>query len=117
VSKAPALARPASTRMGSATGILSIAREDVDQAKDVLKTFQHSCPAPRGKGIADGAYRVQRKDKDGSKIDVGHRSFGSRSSASATKSSWCNRALSVPDHDKISLSREDKTSRLKALLK
>jgi hypothetical protein len=74
--------------------ILSIARQDADQAKDLLKTFGKLQGATEEKGIADGAYRVQRKDKDGSKLE------------------WV-----IARSGKSVFGVGDKTARLKALLK
>src|SRR5262245_42596713 len=49
--------------------VLSIVRDDVDQAKDVLKTFGKLRGATEEKGIGDGAYRLVVQDKDGSKLE------------------------------------------------
>ena len=97
--------------------ILSVAREDADQAKDVLKTFGKLPGAAEEKGIADGAYRVQRKDKDGSKIEWVIARLGKSVFGVGDEEFVVQPGMSVPDHDKICLSREDKTARLKALLK
>jgi len=97
--------------------VLSIVRDDVDQAKDVLKTFGKLRGATEEKGIGDGAYRLLVQDKDGSKLEwlvarAGKSVFGVGDEEFLVQS-----GMPPADHDKICLSREDKATRLKALLK
>jgi hypothetical protein len=49
--------------------VLSIARDDVDQAKDVMKTFALIRGATEQKGIADAAWHVMLADTEGVKIE------------------------------------------------
>jgi hypothetical protein len=97
--------------------VLSVARDDADQAKDVLKTFGKIHGATEEKGIGDAAYRVQQKDKDGSKLEWVIARSGKSVLGIGDEEFVVQPGMSAADHDKICLSREDKTARLKALLK
>jgi hypothetical protein len=97
--------------------VLSIVRDDSDQAKDTLKTFGKLHGATEEKGIGDGAYRVLQKDKDGSKLEWVIARSGKSVVGVGDEEYVVEPAMSGADHDKICLSREDKTTRLKAFLK
>ena len=97
--------------------VLSIFRGDLDQAKDVLKTFGKVRGASEEKGVAEGAYRVVLSEKDGSKIEwvIGRSAWfvmGVGDEEFAVQP-----GMTPAEHDRICLSREEKITRLKALLK
>ena len=77
--------------------VLSIVRDDVDQAKDVLKTFSKLRGATEEKGIGDGAYRLVVAGQGRQQARMGRRAAGQdRLSAWATKSSSCSPACRPP---------------------
>src|SRR5258708_33334632 len=49
--------------------VLSVVRDDVDQAKDVIKTVSKLRGATEEKGPYDSGYHVMLQDKDGSKLE------------------------------------------------
>jgi hypothetical protein len=97
--------------------VLSIVRDDVDQAKDVLKTFGKLRGATEDKSIGDGAYRLVVQDKDGSKLEWIIGRAGKTILGVGDEEFLVQPGMPAAEHDKICLSREDKASRLKALLK
>jgi hypothetical protein len=97
--------------------ILSIARDDVDQAKDALKTFARIRGAAEEKGIGDGAYRVVLQDKQAGKLEwfvarVGKAVLGVGDEEYAVQA-----GSTAAEHDKVCLSKDEKLARLKALVK
>jgi len=97
--------------------VLSIARDDVDQAKDVLKTFSRLRGAVEEKGIADGGHRVLVQEKDGSKLEWVVARSGKTVLGIGDEEFVVQPGMATADHDKICLTREEKTTRLKAMLK
>ena len=96
---------------------LSITRDDVDQAKEVLKTFGNVRGAREEKGIGDGAYRVVLKDKEGGKLEWVVARSGKWIVGIGDEEFIVQPAMAPTEHDKICLSRQDKTNSLKTLLK
>jgi uncharacterized protein DUF6599 len=97
--------------------ILSIVRDDVDQAKDTLKTFARIRGASDEKGIGDGAHRVLLQDKDGSKLEWIVARAGKAVVGVGDEEFLVQPGMPAAEHDKICLSREEKALRLKALVK
>ncbi len=97
--------------------VLSIARDDVDQAKDVLKTFGKVRGAAEEKGMGDGGYRVVLQDKDGSKIEWVVARSAKAIFGVGDEEFVVQPGLPPAEHDKICLTRDEKNARLKALLK
>jgi hypothetical protein len=82
-----------------------------------LKTFSKLHGAAEEKGVGDAAYHLQQKDKDGSKLEWIIARSGKWVLGIGDEEFVVQPGMSAPDHDKICLSREDKSARLKALLK
>jgi Family of unknown function (DUF6599) len=96
---------------------LSIVRDDVDQAKDVLKTFGKLRGAVEEKGLGDGGYRFTLADKDGTKLEWVVARSGSSILGVGDEEYVINPGMTPAERDKISLPLDDKRTRLKALLK
>jgi hypothetical protein len=97
--------------------VLSIVRDDVDQAKDVLKTFSKLRGATEEKGVGDGAYRLLVQNKDGTKLEWVVARKDKSIFGVGDEEFLVQPGMPPADHDKICLTRDDKTARLKALLK
>ena len=97
--------------------ILSIARDDVDQAKDVLKTFSRVRGATEEKGMGDGGYRVLLHDKDGSKLEWVIARSGKSILGVGDEEFVVQPRMPPAEHDKICLTKDEKVTHLKALLK
>jgi hypothetical protein len=96
--------------------VLSITRDDVDQAKDVLKTFSKVRGSREEKGIGEDAYRVVLKDKDGGKLEWVVARSGKRIVGIGDEEFIVQPAMARAQRQKICLSREDKASHLKTML-
>jgi hypothetical protein len=97
--------------------VLSIARDDVDQAKDVMKTFARIRGATEEKGIGDGGWHVMLADNEGVKLEwviarSGKELFGVGDEQYVTGS-----GMTTSEHDAVCLTREQKVARLRAILK
>src|SRR6185436_13879514 len=89
--------------------VLSIVRDDVDQAKDVLKTFSKLRGATEEKGVGDGAYRLVIQNKDGSKLEWVVARKDKSIFVVGDEEFLLQPGMPPADHDKICLTREDKT--------
>jgi hypothetical protein len=97
--------------------VLSIARDDVDQAKDVIKTFSRLRGATERKGIGDGAWHVMLADTDGAKLEwviarSGKALLGVGDEAFVTRP-----GMTASEHDAMCLTHDEKIARLRAMLK
>jgi hypothetical protein len=97
--------------------VLSIVRDDVDQAKDVLKTFARLRGAAEEKGIGDGAHHIVLQEKDGTKLEWIVARVGKNVMGVGDEEFVVRPGMSSSEHDKACLSREEKVARLKALTK
>lgn len=97
--------------------ILAISKADPDQAKDVLKSFGKKKGATEEKGIGEGGLRFTHAEKDGDPkaewivarkgkvvVGIGDEAFAQKPGAPPA------------ENDKVSLSRDDKQKKLRALL-
>jgi len=97
--------------------VLAIVRDDIDQAKDVLKTFSKARGASEDKGIGEGAYRLMHQDKDGSKLEWIVARAGKSVFGVGDEEYIVQPHMPQGEHDKVCLSREEKAAKLKALAK
>jgi len=93
--------------------ILSIVRDDVDQAKDAFKTFARQRGAVEERGIGDGAYRFV---SHGSKLEWIVARAGKTVLGIGDEEYVVPLSMPAAEREKICLSKEDKVTRLKALL-
>jgi hypothetical protein len=95
---------------------LVIARDDQDQAKDVIRTFAKTKGAQEEKSAGDGGVRLMVQDGEGAPtaewllaragnlvVGVGDESLALTAGQTAA------------EHDKVSLSKDDKIKKLKAM--
>jgi hypothetical protein len=97
--------------------ILSIVRDDVDQAKDVIKAFGRLRGASEERGIGDAAHRVVMQDKDGTKLEWVIARAGKTVLGVGDEEYAVQPGMTLAEHDKICLTKDDKIARLKALVK
>lgn len=97
--------------------VVSIVRDDVDQAKDVLKTFAKKKGATEEKGIGEGATHVMLADKDGPKLEWVLARAGKQVVGVGDESFAVKEGMTPSEHDKACLSRDEKLAKLRALLK
>jgi len=97
--------------------VLSIVRDDVDQAKDVLKTFGKLRGSAEEKGVGEGAHRVMLQDKDGSKLEWIVARVGKNVLGIGDEELVVQPGMNAGERDKISLTRDEKVARLKSLAK
>ncbi len=96
--------------------VLAIAKADTDQAKDVLKSFAKLRGATDEKGVGEGAVRFTFVEKEGDpKAEWIVARKGATVLGLGDESFALQAGESQADHDKVSLSREDKQKRLRAL--
>jgi hypothetical protein len=96
--------------------VLSLVRDDVDQAKDVLKTFGKVKGASEEKGLAEHAYHLFIT-KEGAKVEWVIARAGKVVMGIGDEEYAVKQGMSPADRDKLCLTREDKVARLRALLK
>jgi len=96
--------------------VLSLVRDDVDQAKDVLKTFGKVKGASEEKGLAEHAYHLLLQ-KDGTKIEWVIARAGKAVMGIGDEEYVIKQGMGPPEREKLSLTREEKVARLRALLK
>lgn len=96
--------------------IVSFTRGDADQAKDVLKTFAKLKGATEEKGLGDGAVHVMLGEKDGPKIEWLLARSGSQVLGIGDEVHVLTAEMAPAEQAKLSLSREEKSARLKGLL-
>jgi hypothetical protein len=97
--------------------VLSMVRDDVDQAKDALKPFSRVRGAVDEKGIGDGAYRVTLQDKQGSKLEWVVARAGKAVLGVGDEEYVLPPGVAAAEREKLCLPKEDKLARLKALVK
>jgi hypothetical protein len=97
--------------------VLSIVRDDVEQAKDALKTFARIRGATEEKGIGDGAYRVVLQDKQGSKLEWMVARSGKAVVGVGDEEYVVPPGITAAEREKVCLGKDDKLARLKALVK
>lgn len=93
--------------------VLSIVREDEHQAKDVLTSLAKREGAARVKDLGDGAVRLMQGDARSEWVfaQKGSQIFGIGDEESVLKD-----GMSSAEHDEVSLSKDDKLGRLRALV-
>ncbi|HTN82191.1 MAG TPA: DUF6599 family protein [Sorangium sp.] len=96
--------------------VLSVVRGDVDQAKDVLSTLAKLPGAAREKGIGDGAVRLMHKEGDSPATEwifarADKTVYGVGDEARVLRS-----GMTADEHAKMTLTKEEKTARLKKLV-
>ena len=97
--------------------VVSITRNDADQAKDVFQSIAKRKGATREKeAIGDGALRLMAGEKDSARVEwivarSGKQIFGVGDESLAVKSE-----MPAADHDKICLTREQKQALVKSML-
>ena len=96
--------------------VLSLVRDDVDQAKDVLKTFGKVKGAAEEKGIGEHAYHLF-VTKDGAKVEWIVARSGKTVMGIGDEEYVVKQGMPPAEREKVSLSREEKSARLRALLK
>jgi hypothetical protein len=97
--------------------VLSVVRDDVDQAKDVIKTFSKLHGATEEKGPYDSGYHLMLQDKDGSKLEWVVARAGKNVVGIGDEEFIVQPGMTTSEHDKICLSKDEKLTRLKALAK
>ncbi|HEY3593638.1 MAG TPA: DUF6599 family protein [Polyangiaceae bacterium] len=97
--------------------ILSIAKDDIDQAKDALKTFARQRGAVEEKGIGDGAYRVVLQDKQAGKLEWIVARAGKAVLGVGDEEYAVQQGMTNAERDKVCLPKDDKIAHLKALVK
>jgi hypothetical protein len=96
--------------------LASLARADVDQAKDVLATFARQPGATKEKGIAEGAVRLVQKDGGGPAVEWIFARWGKRVLGIADEPRVIRPTMTPEDQAKVSLPRDEKVSLLKKTL-
>ncbi len=96
--------------------ILSIVRDDEPQAKDVLTSILKRDGAKRLKDVGDGAARLMVGDPDGPRSEWLVARKGSWIVGVGDEATAAKPGMSASDRDAVNLSREDKLTRLRALL-
>ncbi len=93
--------------------VLSIVRDDEHQAKDVLSSLAKREGAARVKDLGDGAVRLMQGDARSEWVfgQKGSQIFGIGDEESVLKD-----GMSSAEHDEVSLSKDDKLGRLRALV-
>ena len=97
--------------------VLSVARDDADQAKDVLKTFGKLKGATEEKGIGDGAVRFVLGGKDAPKVEWFVARAGKSLFGVGDEEYLLSTQTSPAERDKLCLSRDDKLAKLRPLAK
>jgi hypothetical protein len=96
--------------------ILSVVRDDVDQAKDVLKTFGKAKGSGEEKGVGEHAYHLSVA-KDGAKVEWIVARAGKSVMGIGDEEYIVKQGMPPAEHDKVCLTREEKAAKLRALLK
>lgn len=96
--------------------VLSITRDDDAQAKDVLTTLAKREGAKREKDIGDGAVRMMVGDGEGPRTEWLFARKGSQVFGVGDEESVLQSGMSSAERDAVCLTRDDKVSRLRALL-
>jgi len=96
--------------------ILSVAREDADQAKDVLTALAKREGAARIKDLGDGGVRLMVGEPDDARAEWVIARSGSQIFGVGDETAVLKPGMSVADHDEVSLTKDEKTERLRALL-
>ena len=96
--------------------VLSLVRDDVDQAKDVLKTFGKVKGAEAEKGLAEQAYHLF-VTKEGAKVEWVIARAGKVVMGIGDEEYVIKQGMAPSERDKLSLPREEKVAKLRALLK
>jgi hypothetical protein len=97
--------------------VLSMARSDADQAKDVLQSITRSKGATREKDpIGDGAIRLLGGDKDGPRPEWIVARSGKQVLGIGDEAQTLKAGMTAADREKVSLTREQKVAALKVML-
>lgn len=96
--------------------VASALRADVEQAKDVLSTLAKLPGATREKYIGDGAVRLMRKDGDGAAVEWILARTGKALLGVGDEARVLRGGQTADEHAKVTLSKDEKTDRLKKLL-
>jgi hypothetical protein len=96
--------------------VLSLVREDEDQAKDVLASFGKVAGATKEKGVPGGLVRLMHKEGDAPPSEwvlarAGKTIFGVGDEPRALQA-----GMTAEEHAKVSLSKDEKIERLKKVL-
>jgi hypothetical protein len=97
--------------------VLSIVRDDADQAKEVVKSLGHVRGATEEKGVGDGAYRFVLQSKQGNKVEWVVARTGKNVLGVGDEEYVVQPQMAAAERDKVCLPRDEKWSRLKAILK
>jgi hypothetical protein len=96
--------------------VLSILRDDVDQAKDVLKTFGKVKGATEEKGVAEHAHHLT-VTKEGAKVEWVVGRAGKVVMGIGDEEYVVTQGMAPADREKLCLTHEEKSAKLRALLK
>lgn len=97
--------------------VLSIVKEDADQAKDVTKSFSRQKGATEEKGLGDAAVRVVLGDKDGPRTEWIVARAGKLVVGVGDEEFAMKPEMSASERESVALARDEKVARLRALLK
>jgi hypothetical protein len=97
--------------------VVSIVRDDVDQAKDVIKTFARLRGATEEKGIGEGAWHVMLPGGVGAKLEWVIARVGKTLLGVGDEEYVVRTGMTASEHDAACLTRDQKISRLRAVLK
>jgi hypothetical protein len=97
--------------------VLSVERDDPEQAKDVLKTFGRSKGATEEKGLGDGGYHAMLPNAEGAKVEWIFARTGKRVVGVGDEAFVIKPGMSAADKDTVALSHDDKIAKLRSLLK
>ncbi|MFT3767341.1 MAG: hypothetical protein QM820_17720 [Minicystis sp.] len=96
--------------------VASIARADVDQAKDVLGTLAKLPGATKEKGVGDGAVRLMRKDGESAPVEWVFARSGKAVLGVGDEARVLRAGMTADEHAKVSLTKDEKIERLKKMI-
>jgi hypothetical protein len=96
--------------------LASLVRADADQAKDVITTLSKLPGASKEKGIGEGAVRVMRKEGESAPVEWIFSRSGKSVLGIGDEPRVLRAGMSADDHAKLTLTKDDKASRLKKLV-
>ena len=97
--------------------VLSIVRDDVDQAKDVIKTFGSIRGATEEKKIADSAWHVMLTAGDGAKLEWVIARSGKTLTGIGDEEYVTRPTMTASEHDKLCLRHDEKIARWRTMLR
>jgi hypothetical protein len=96
--------------------VASVARNDADQAKDVLSTLTKLPGAAREKYIGDGAVRVMLKDGESAPVEWVFARAGKQVLGVGDEPRVLRAGQTADEHAKVTLTKDEKIDRLKKIL-